>query len=43
MLDLIDRDGLKDGQGRMVFSFAHPTYLAPFSLVGDSGGGKPAS
>ena len=32
----------KDGQGRMVFSYAHPIFWAPFSLIGDGGGGKQA-
>jgi len=25
--------------GRMVFSYAHPIFWAPFSLVGDGGAG----
>jgi len=36
MLDLIDRFGYMDG-GRMVFSYTHPVFWAPFSLVGDGG------
>lgn len=28
---------------KVVFSYAHPIFWAPFSLVGDGGGGKPAS
>jgi CHAT domain-containing protein len=43
MLNLIDKGGLMDGSGRMVFSYAHPIFWAPFSLVGDGGGGGPAS
>ena len=43
MLKLIDKGGLIDGQGKMVFSYAHPLFWAPFSLVGDGGGGKPSS
>lgn len=43
MLNLIDRGGLKDTKGRTIFSYAHPIFWAPFSLVGDGGGGKPAS
>ena len=42
MLSLIDGPGFKDGQGNIVFSYAHPIFWAPFSLVGDGGGGKPA-
>jgi len=42
MLDLIDHRGMIDDKGRMVFSYAHPIFWAPFSLVGDAGGGRPA-
>ena len=37
MLDLIDKLGYIDAEGRMVFSYAHPVFWAPFSLVGDGG------
>jgi CHAT domain-containing protein len=37
MQDLIDRLGYMDTNGRMVFSYAHPVFWAPFSLVGDGG------
>jgi len=37
MLDLIDRLSYIDAQGRVVFSYAHPVFWAPFSLVGDGG------
>ena len=43
LLGLIDGPGFKDGQGNIVFSYAHPIFWAPFSLVGDGGGGKPTS
>jgi CHAT domain-containing protein len=43
MLGLIDGPGLKDGKGNIVFSYAHPIFWAPFSLVGDGGRRKPAS
>jgi len=43
MMGLIDKGGLVDRQGRMIFSYAHPILWAPFSLVGDGVGGKPAS
>lgn len=36
MLQLIDGDGYVDG-GKTVFSYAHPIFWAPFSLVGDGG------
>jgi CHAT domain-containing protein/tetratricopeptide (TPR) repeat protein len=35
---LIDGPGFVDAQGRTVFSYAHPIFWAPFSLVGDAGG-----
>jgi CHAT domain-containing protein len=37
MLGLIDEGGYVDEQGRMLFSYAHPIFWAPFSLVGDGG------
>jgi CHAT domain-containing protein len=39
MLALMDGKGLVDDRGRTVFSYAHPIFWAPFSLVGDGGGG----
>ena len=38
MLGLMDGPGYVDAQGRTVFSYAHPIFWAPFSLVGDGGG-----
>ena len=35
MLNLIDRTGYMDKEGKMVFSYAHPVFWAPFSIVGD--------
>jgi CHAT domain-containing protein len=37
MLDLIDRGGPKRGDS-LLFSYAHPIFWAPFSLVGDGAG-----
>ncbi len=37
MLHLIDGSGRTDAQGRTVFSYAHPIFWAPFSVVGDGG------
>ncbi len=37
MLALIDGPGPKDGAGKEAFVYAHPTFWAPFSLVGDGG------
>ena len=30
-----------DREGRTVFFYAHPLFWAPFSLIGDGGGGTP--
>jgi CHAT domain-containing protein len=37
MLGLIDGNGFVDAQKKSVFSYAHPIFWAPFSLVGDGG------
>jgi CHAT domain-containing protein len=37
MLGLIDGNGQVDAQKKTVFSYAHPIFWAPFSLVGDGG------
>ena len=37
MLDLIDRKGLINPTGEMVFSYAHPIFWAPFVVVGEGG------
>ncbi len=37
MLNLIDREEVKDGTGRVLYTYAHPMFWAPFSLVGDGG------
>jgi len=39
-LALIDGGGLIDpATQKVAFSYAHPIFWAPFSLVGDGGGG----
>ena len=39
MLERIDGPGYTDkGQYRVLFSYAHPIFWAPFTLVGDGGG-----
>ena len=43
MLALIDGPGFVDGEGSTVFSYAHPLFWAPFSLIGDGGGETPKS
>ena len=41
MVSLIDSPGYIDqNTGSVVFSYAHPIFWSPFSLVGDGGGGK---
>jgi len=42
MVSLIDGPGYRGADGRTVFSYAHPIFWAPFSLIGDGGGGVPA-
>jgi CHAT domain-containing protein len=37
MLSLIDGPGYVDAAGRSIFSYAHPIFWAPFTLVGDGG------
>ena len=40
MLELIDGPGFVDpASGKAVFSYAHPIFWAPFSVIGDGGGG----
>jgi len=38
MLALIDGPGRTNAQGKTLFSYAHPIFWAPFTLVGDGGG-----
>jgi CHAT domain-containing protein len=40
MVAMIDRGGYKDDGGRMLFSYAHPLFWAPYSLIGDGGVSK---
>ena len=40
MTGLIDGPGFRDAYGRTVFSYAHPIFWAPFSLVGDGAGAR---
>ena len=42
MTAMIDGGGYVD-QGKTIFSYAHPIFWAPFSVVGDGGGGAPGS
>ena len=40
MLNMIDHGSYRDAIGRQIFSYAHPIFWAPFSLIGDGGGAK---
>jgi CHAT domain-containing protein len=37
MVALIDGPGAVDGSGKTIFSYAHPLFWAPYSLIGDGG------
>ena len=38
MMALLDGPGAVDGSGRTVYSYAHPVFWAPYSVIGDGGG-----
>ena len=40
MLALIEGPGYLDPAGHLLFSYAHPIFWAPFTLIGDGGGGN---
>ena len=42
-LHMINKGTFKDHNGKTVFSYAHPLFWAPFTIVGDGGSGRPAS
>jgi CHAT domain-containing protein len=37
MLALIDGNGYQDEVGRTLFSYAHPLFWAPYTIIGDGG------
>jgi CHAT domain-containing protein len=37
MVSMIDGPGSRDSEGRTLFSYAHPIFWAPFTLIGDGG------
>ncbi len=43
MLALLDGRGYVDAEDKTVFSYAHPIFWAPFTLVGDGGGARPGA
>jgi CHAT domain-containing protein/tetratricopeptide (TPR) repeat protein len=38
MMALIDGPGFADPRGRILYSYAHPLFWAPYSIIGDGGG-----
>ena len=38
MMALLDGPGTVDSAGRTIFSYAHPLFWAPYSVIGDGGG-----
>jgi hypothetical protein len=38
MMALLDGPGAVDGSERAVYSYAHPLFWAPYSVIGDGGG-----
>jgi CHAT domain-containing protein len=38
MITLLDGPGFVDAQGKTAFSYAHPLFWAPYSIIGDGGG-----
>ncbi len=37
MIALLDGPGFSDGQGKTLFTYAHPLFWAPYSIIGDGG------
>jgi len=40
MVSLMDRPNWAEADGRTVHSYAHPYFWAPYSVIGDGGGGR---
>src|SRR5262249_37450395 len=38
---LLEGPGFTDQSGKTMFSYAHPLFWAPYTIIGDGGGGKP--
>jgi CHAT domain-containing protein len=36
-MTLADSPGFKDAEGKTLFSYAHPLFWAPFTIIGDGG------
>jgi CHAT domain-containing protein len=39
MMALIDGPGYTDASGKTMFTYAHPLFWAPYTIIGDGGGG----
>ncbi len=37
MMDMLDRGGFSDGSGKLLFTYAHPLFWAPYAIIGDGG------
>ena len=37
MLSLLDHKGFIGTDGKMAFSYAHPLFWAPYTIIGDGG------
>jgi CHAT domain-containing protein len=37
MMALLDQNGFTDQQGQIVFTYAHPLFWAPYTVIGDGG------
>jgi CHAT domain-containing protein len=35
---LLDGKGFSDAEGKTLFSYAHPLFWAPYTIIGDGGG-----
>ncbi len=38
MMALVDGPGFRDASGKTIFTYAHPLFWAPYSVIGDGGG-----
>jgi CHAT domain-containing protein len=37
MLELLDKGGFANERGKTLFSYAHPLFWAPYTIIGDGG------
>ena len=38
MMAVLDGDGYKDDKGKTLFTYGHPLFWAPYTIIGDGGG-----